>query len=254
MEQTAESTSRPTPLPYERQPGESSRAFRAFAIYRDLGPSRSLNAAYRHAKGSQDPALRAHAVWSGWSSKFDWPVRAAAYDDHVDAQIRHEREARFRELEARRMDCEIAEQAEVEQLAALVTEKIREYAKLPPTDVTQRTVTKDAKGNETVITNKVRGADPGKLARLLKERMAAKRRAMLGPRMEGLRLSARIEEARGLIFPASEQPALSDPGEADETLNALDVLIGRITGIAERRRARERAVEAVEPGSLPAQL
>ncbi len=38
---------------WTRRPGETARAYECFCIYRDLGPGRSLDAAYCQAKGLQ---------------------------------------------------------------------------------------------------------------------------------------------------------------------------------------------------------
>jgi hypothetical protein len=80
---------------------ERGRAYRAFAVYRDLGPRRSLIAAYRivrrgvAANGSVDPAsdwtvqetdFRLPACWYQWRSRWQWEERATAYDRWNDQQ------------------------------------------------------------------------------------------------------------------------------------------------------------------------
>lgn len=70
---------------FERQEGESTKAFEAFKIYRDLGHERSLQKAaelyYGHA-GSVRQAQR-------WSKKFAWVERAQSWDDWYE-MIRRE--------------------------------------------------------------------------------------------------------------------------------------------------------------------
>lgn len=62
---------------FERQEGESSKAYSAFCVYRDLGPQRSLVLASESYYGST-----ANLAQIGvWSSKFDWVDRVRSYDD-----------------------------------------------------------------------------------------------------------------------------------------------------------------------------
>lgn len=67
---------------WERQPGETAAAFRAFCKYRDAGGDRSLRALAGTPKGTQkDPKRRHH---SAWSREWGWVERAAAFDDRMD--------------------------------------------------------------------------------------------------------------------------------------------------------------------------
>jgi hypothetical protein len=66
---------------FERLPGESSPAFAAFGIYRDLGPQRSLRAVGRKLGKSGSLIER-------WSSRWMWCTRAAAYDAYLDDERR----------------------------------------------------------------------------------------------------------------------------------------------------------------------
>lgn len=65
--------------PWDMRPDESDNAFQAFATYRDLGAMRSIRAA-----GEQLGKNR--VTLEQWSSKFDWPNRAKAYDKWMDQQ------------------------------------------------------------------------------------------------------------------------------------------------------------------------
>ena len=51
----------------------------AWISYRDLGPRRSIVAAYRQLTGRAD-AKRASRHWSRWVRKHHWRTRAAAWD------------------------------------------------------------------------------------------------------------------------------------------------------------------------------
>ena len=70
-------TPEPKTEPWERQDGETAKAFEAFAIYRDMGPDRSL----RKVVQSLNKNLTTIAEWS---SKYEWVKRAAAWDAEQD--------------------------------------------------------------------------------------------------------------------------------------------------------------------------
>lgn len=68
---------------WERQPGETPRAFEAFCVYRDLGAGRSIR------KTGQE--LNKNLTTIGeWSSKYDWVKRVAAWDAEQDRIARKE--------------------------------------------------------------------------------------------------------------------------------------------------------------------
>jgi hypothetical protein len=72
--------------PYERQPDEPHRAFQAFRRYRDLGPTRTLLAAYRLVSGRV--VGRVPGYFSSWANHWGWHERAGAWDAEVDRQLR----------------------------------------------------------------------------------------------------------------------------------------------------------------------
>lgn len=81
---------------WEQLPGETPRAFGAFAAYRDLDRSeRSIRAAYRRHTG-REHANQATGTWYIWSSQFHWIERAAAWDAELD---RAKRQALREEVE-----------------------------------------------------------------------------------------------------------------------------------------------------------
>lgn len=59
--------------PWDRQPGETSKAYEAFCIYRDMGAERTVRGVAEHLNKSQQ-------LINGWSGKNEWVVRAAAFD------------------------------------------------------------------------------------------------------------------------------------------------------------------------------
>lgn len=59
--------------PWDRQPGETSKAYEAFVVYRDMGAERTVRSvAERLGKSG--------TLIAGWSSKNGWVPRAAAFD------------------------------------------------------------------------------------------------------------------------------------------------------------------------------
>ena len=71
-----------TPQPWERRENESSKAYEAFSIYRDMGTERSLGKVAERLKKSE-------TLMGRWSSNHEWVKRAALWDDE---QERLERE------------------------------------------------------------------------------------------------------------------------------------------------------------------
>lgn len=80
---------------WERLPGEPSRAYHAFAHYRDLLTMRSVDKAWRQHKvaceGTDRPQIdykRASKQWAAWAARWDWLGRAEMYDADLDRQQR----------------------------------------------------------------------------------------------------------------------------------------------------------------------
>jgi hypothetical protein len=67
---------------FDQQRGESAQAFAAFRTYRDLGPDRSLDAAFQQRGGRRAGGKRASGRWCSWSARWEWVKRAAAFDQH----------------------------------------------------------------------------------------------------------------------------------------------------------------------------
>jgi len=63
--------------PWDRRPGESTRAYESFRRFRDLGPLRSLDQLV-----DEDAGIR-HGTLREWSRRLDWKDRAAAWDDEA---------------------------------------------------------------------------------------------------------------------------------------------------------------------------
>jgi hypothetical protein len=81
----------PPPLPWERQPGESPQAWRAFVFYRDLGPGRTLprvGEALYPARGVRKPSSAANGRLRFWCASRNWVARCAAWDARIDQELR----------------------------------------------------------------------------------------------------------------------------------------------------------------------
>lgn len=80
---------------WDRQPGESSRDFSRFDLYRLLGPGRSVDAAFR-VEAEEREGKRAGAGWRRAADKWNWQRRAEAWDTAETAKLRAEEEERRR--------------------------------------------------------------------------------------------------------------------------------------------------------------
>lgn len=72
---------------WEKLPGESAVAYRAFAVFRDLGPGRTLRevAAVLYGEGYRLGTRRVPGRLKQWSADNDWVERAQALDARDDA-------------------------------------------------------------------------------------------------------------------------------------------------------------------------
>lgn len=66
-----------TPEPWERRENETTKAYEAFCIYRDMGRERSLS---KVAEKQQ----KSGSLIGRWSRENDWVERAAKWDDEQD--------------------------------------------------------------------------------------------------------------------------------------------------------------------------
>jgi hypothetical protein len=62
---------------WDRRPGESAKAYRAFALYRDKQADRTFEFVARELQCSGTNVRR-------WAKRWDWTRRVRAYDIHVD--------------------------------------------------------------------------------------------------------------------------------------------------------------------------
>jgi hypothetical protein len=91
-------------LPWERLPGETDKAFKAFCVYRDLRQNRSFSALLdRLGKKSK-------TQFAVWSRKNNWQVRVRAFDDDEDRKNRIKQQESIQKMNERQ-----AQQAETFQ-------------------------------------------------------------------------------------------------------------------------------------------
>ena len=83
--------------PWERQEGESAKAFEAFCIYRDLGINRSI------AKVVQELG-KSKALLERWSANHDWVERAAQWDAEQDRVVRQQQLDDIKKMRKRHAD------------------------------------------------------------------------------------------------------------------------------------------------------
>lgn len=84
---------------WERQEGETPRAYEAFCVYRDMGPDRSL----RKTVQALNKNLTTIAEWS---AKYEWVKRVAAWDAENDRIARIEQLSAIKKM--RKQHAELA--------------------------------------------------------------------------------------------------------------------------------------------------
>ena len=67
--------------PWDRLPNERSKAYRLFCLYRDLGPTRTLEK-LSHVKDSNLNRVETRPNLKVYSRKYQWVARARSYDDY----------------------------------------------------------------------------------------------------------------------------------------------------------------------------
>jgi hypothetical protein len=68
------------PKAWDQLPGESNSAYARFLIYRNLGPARTLDAAYQSTVEKSKKKQSISGQWTKDSTVFDWIRRADAWD------------------------------------------------------------------------------------------------------------------------------------------------------------------------------
>ena len=154
----------------ERLTNESARAYRAFCVYRDLGPDRSLDRAWERFCATSDPgqdrgSARRPGHWAAWSQKYEWVKRAETYDDILEQERLTARAERRRELRDRRSKFELEGQQKTEDLVRTMDSALEKMATF-----TETIQVKHDKVNDRTITHKVTALTGRDYAAVVKQR------------------------------------------------------------------------------------
>ena len=77
--------------PWERQKGESEKAYEAFSLYLKLGAERTISAVVKELKKSRSLIDR-------WKDRWDWEERVREYDNDTERKAKKEAEKGLREM------------------------------------------------------------------------------------------------------------------------------------------------------------
>ncbi len=98
--------------PWERQQGESEKAFEAFTVYRDLGNARTISAV-------SEKLSKSRQLLSRWKAKWKWEERVRAYDNDLVNQAKAKAEKDIKDMTGRHI--KIAMQLQAKALEALTS-------------------------------------------------------------------------------------------------------------------------------------
>ncbi|MGW1286370.1 hypothetical protein ACWDBD_48750 [Streptomyces sp. NPDC001118] len=97
---------------WERQDGESRQAFEAFAVYRDLGPARSVTKVARELG-------RSRTLLGRWSRQYAWVMRSVAYEREQDRLFLAEQTQGQAQREIARRHAKLAQAVQSKAVARL---------------------------------------------------------------------------------------------------------------------------------------
>lgn len=107
-----------TDKPWERQKGESEKAFEAFMIYRDLGNARAISAVAEKLSKSRQ-------LISRWKSTWKWEERVRNYDNDLINQAKAQAAENIKEMTDRHIKIAMQLQAiALKSLSSLDTEEM----------------------------------------------------------------------------------------------------------------------------------
>jgi hypothetical protein len=176
----------PDLLGTERLANESARAYRAFCLYRDFGPGRSIDRTWQRLRANQQKehgaAMRRPGHWASWATRFHWVNRADAHDDLIDKEKRTADAERRRKLQEQRSRFELEDQSRMEKRVLSMDDVLDRLATAPQTEVTQ--VKRDeASGKKT--TTKIKALSGREVAVLTKARNETARQTIQGYDIQG---------------------------------------------------------------------
>jgi len=151
---------------WDRQPGESSKAYAHFCLYRDMGVSRSIR-----QMPSVSGCTSVVRQLNRWSSKWRWVERCQRYDDHAERQLRLQQEKERLEMHKRHAKIALLGQnIAVKALENLLSKVQEGQNAVAPGDITRLLdtsvkVERLARGESTDIQESVgRGGGPVQLS------------------------------------------------------------------------------------------
>ena len=113
---------------WDRQPGESSKAYAHFCLYRDMSQGRSLRKLAGDAK-----CISKIAQLRRWSSRWRWVERCQRYDDYLEYQDRMREEKERWEMRRRHAKMGmLAQSLAVRKLERLVNRIEQDEERVPP--------------------------------------------------------------------------------------------------------------------------
>lgn len=103
---------------WERRQGESEQAFEAFTVYRNMGLKRSN-------RGVCEKLSKSRQLISRWKSRYEWDVRAKAWDNELEEEARSEAVKNLKDMTSRhiRISMKLQEKA-LEALQTLDTKEM----------------------------------------------------------------------------------------------------------------------------------
>ena len=96
----------PVKEPWTRMEGETAKAYQAFCLFRDLGPTRS-HRLVAEVLVEEAPERKVETVISqlkGWSVKYRWVARAETYDEYRERRCREQAETEMDLMQRRYRD------------------------------------------------------------------------------------------------------------------------------------------------------
>lgn len=136
---------------WERQKGESEKAFEAFKIYRDMGQNRSITAVVKKLEKSRTLIDR-------WKDHWNWKERVRSYDNELEKQAKAKAVKDYKAMTERHIQIAMQLQRKaLEALNCLETEKmtakdIKEFMKMA-TDLERLSRTIEEGENQNIVSN-----------------------------------------------------------------------------------------------------
>lgn len=108
---------------WERQQGESSQAYEAFAAYRDMGAERSITRVVQELNKSR-------ALIGRWSKAWNWVERAREWDNELDRRAKAEAVKKYKDMTNRHVN--LAMQLQKKAVEAL---EVLDLGELSPKEI-----------------------------------------------------------------------------------------------------------------------